>query len=150
MADFLQPISQFIQTRLLADTALVALVGGSGAARIYNGDAIPQGVAFPYVAYSPLSLLNRNALPATVTMFAMPVMWIRTVVSGRDLTQAYSIIRRINAALINQSGNVTVSGETYYLGPWFWRTTRTITEDEGTLHMTTVGVEMESRVQLLS
>lgn len=149
MAEFGQPVSQFVQSKLLADSALVALVGGSGAPRIYNGDAIPQGVAFPYVAHSPLSLLNRNALPATSTLFAMPVWWCRCVVSGRDLTPAYAIIRRINAALIGQSGNVTIGSDTYYLGPWFWRTTRTLTEDEGTLHMVTMGVELESRISVV-
>jgi len=148
--EFGQPCSQFIQGKLLGDSALVALVGGASAPRIYNGDAIPQGVTLPYVAHSPLSLLNRNALPATVTMFAMPVWWCRCVISGRDLTQAYAILRRINAALIGQSGNVVIGADTYYLGPWFWRTTRTLTEDEGSIHMVTMGIEAESRVQLLA
>lgn len=147
--EFSQPCSQFIQTKLLADTALVALVGGASAPRIYNGDVIPQSVAFPYVAHSPLSLLNRNALPAQVTMFALPVWWVRTVISGRDLTQAYAIVRRLNAALVGQFGTVTIGTDTYYLGPWFERTTRTLTEDEGTLHMVTMGLEIESRIQLI-
>lgn len=148
--EFRQPCDHFIQSHLLADTALVALVGGVSAPRIYNADLVPQSAAYPMVTYSPLSLLNRNALPAQVTMFAMPVYWIRAVITGRDLTQAYAIIRRVNAALIGQFGNVTVSGESYYLGPWFWRTTRMLTEDEGTLHYVTLGGEYESRIEFRS
>lgn len=148
--EFRQPCDNFIHSRLLSDSALVALVGGSSAPRIYNADLVPQSATYPMVTYSPLSLLNRAALPATEILFAMPVYWIRAVITGRDMTPAYTIVRRINAALIKQSGNVTVSGETYYFGPWFWRTTRTLPpETEGTLSYLTHGIEAESRVEFL-
>jgi hypothetical protein len=142
---------QFIYSKLRADTALVALIGGEPSPRLWSDAVIPQGAVMPFVSFGPLSFLDRNALPATVTIFSMPVYWVRGVVQGRDLTVGYQIQNRIDVALRGQFGNVVIGSETYYVGPWFRRAVRQLPpENEGTMVYTTIGVEVESRVQRIA
>lgn len=151
MANERRATDRFVTEKLLADTALVALIGGSAAPRLYADSLVPQSAVMPFVSFGPLSFLDRNALPATVTIFSMPVYWVRAVVQGRDLTVGYQLQDRIDEALRGKSGNVSIGAETYYVGPWFRRAVRQLPpETEGTMVYTTIGVELESRVQRLS
>jgi len=144
-------------SKLLADTALKALVTTPATTttpesyRIFQDSVIPQSAVMPFVSFGALSFIDRNALPATVTIFSMPVYWVRAVVQGRDLTVGYQLQNRIDEALRGKSGNVVIGSETYYVGPWFRRAVRQLPpETEGTMVYTTIGVEMESRVQRLA
>jgi hypothetical protein len=147
MAQEKRAVDIFIQQKLTADTQLMALAGN----HVYNADAVPQGADPPFVSYGSLSFLDRNALPATVTVFSMPVYFVRATIQGRDLTVGYQLQDRIDQALRGQSGNVVIGSETYYIGPWFRRALRQLPpENEGTLLLTQIGIEVESRVQKLS
>jgi hypothetical protein len=150
VADERQACDQFIYGKLRSDAALVSLVGGEPAPRIYSDLLVPQSAVTPFCSFGALSMIDRNALPATVTIFTMPVYWIRCVITGRDMTPAYSIMKRIDAAIRGQFGNQAVGADTYYLGPWFRRAIRTLApEAEGTINYLTHGAEYESRVQKL-
>lgn len=142
---------QFIYGKLRADTALVALIGGEPSPRLFQADVLPQGIAMPFVSFGMLSFLDRNALPATTTIFSLPIYFCRATIEGRDLTVGYQLQNRIDVALRGQSGNVVIGGETYYIGPWFRRAIRQLpAETEGSIVMTQIGIEVESRVNRLS
>lgn len=150
MASERRAIDRFIVEKLLADTALVALIGGSSAPRLFADSLVPQGAVMPFVSFGPLSVLDRNALPAYVTVFTSVVYWIRAVIEGRDLTVGYQLQDRIDEALRGKFGPVVLGSETYQIGPWFRRAVRQLpVETEGTKNFTTIGVEVESRVQRL-
>lgn len=156
MANERRATDRFIIEKLLADTALKALVTTPATTttpetyRVYQDSVVPQSAVMPFVSFGALSFIDRNALPAYISIFSLVVYWVRAVVEGRDLTIGYQLQNRIDEALRGQFGTVVLGSETYYIGPWFRRAVRQLpVETEGTKNYTTLGVELESRVQKL-
>jgi hypothetical protein len=156
VAKELQACDTFIYGKLAADALLAARVAtvqptGPPTLRIYKAALVPQAAVTPYVSFGLLSSLDRNALPATVTLFTRPIYFVRAVIQGNNMTDGYFLQDRIDAALRNQFGNVVIGAETYYIGPWFRNALRELPpEFDGSLKFTQVGGEFESRVERLS
>lgn len=110
---------RFIYQALSTDPALVALVG----TKIGRG-FIPQStpttpVAPPYVIFSLMSAIARNALPATIRIWMNCVFLVKGVVKGdQGILPAFTVEDRIEALLVGNSGTVTTAGATFQVGPF--------------------------------
>jgi len=93
-----------LYTKLVAGTALVALLGGT---KIYNGLA-PQGVSLPYLLFSQQSGVADNATPTRSEDFLYQVKGL----SASGMAAAGSIASAIDTLLHNTT--LTVSGWVNY------------------------------------
>ncbi len=122
-------VETFLIAKLKADTALVALVGGSAAPRIYT-DMLPPGLTnpFPHVLIACLSAIDRNALPATARILCRVRYLVKAVTREDTWSNANAIAKRIEVALLGKEG--AVSAEGIYVHPVYRERIHTLVETD--------------------
>lgn len=105
---------RFIYQTLSNDPQLSAIVG----TKIARGVLLEGQGTVPYVVFQFLAGVQRNALPATITIMTPILYLVRGTVQGNSAQQAFDIEDRVDAVLIGNNGTVTLSGVTWQVGPW--------------------------------
>jgi len=103
--------AEFVFEELTGDATLTALVGS----RVYRNLA-PPGATLPYVVWTFVASVDRNAVGSRSIMFTRPILDIKGVVPGTDSAAADAIADAIHGAVNGKQRLDVAVGELVVLG----------------------------------
>lgn len=104
----LEPLvaKQWLRATLAADATLVALIGGAGAPRIYDGPA-PQDAVYPYVVFQPYTRGRDVSAIGEIRIWSELPYIVKAVHRAESYADPLkTIAERIDALLHRASGAV--------------------------------------------
>jgi hypothetical protein len=103
--------AEFLFEQLTGHGPLVALVGD----RVYR-DLAPPGAVLPYVVFSFVAGVDRNAVGSRSIMFTRPIWDIKAIVQGTDGAAADAIADAVHGAVNGKQRLDVADGELVVLG----------------------------------
>jgi hypothetical protein len=108
----LEPLvaKSWLRATLAADATLVALVGGAGAPRIYDGPA-PEGSAFPYVVFLPYTRGRDLSVIGEIRVWSELPYIVKAVHQAESYADPLQTLAERIDALLHRSRGMVAGGE---------------------------------------